>query len=648
MRLKRIAVFLIVMFVANTLGCTATDRVTVSENKLKRIIENLEEDVTEAYNLNIVPDYLLVDMDENISQKDAVLLIKNVDDAIYEKDHSRYLIDAYESADSKKDASRYWMAQCINYSYCEEIYYDLGHTDYPGMTEMMDYCDEENLFWKQPPNAGYILKKNNGRVGEWGGWQDIADGYLLLQNNDGEFRQDYGTRDMIDAAMLLYDRETGQKVMYLDEEQRFNPGNPMTTADAIKIALRYYRSFPEPPVEAAYDDVPTYNKEIITDEMLNKTSSLPDCSSAYLPKEWRGLLVALMKYPTNGALDAQPDDIILEEEIKVIKEAGFNYVDLAISFNRLQDPFYNQGMVNLAQMTYLDQVLAWTIENDIHVTIRCESVPGVDPNTPLADTWAINSQIQYDAELRKEYADFWGMIAKRYQDIPNKYLAFNLFGELAAESDEEMATAFSSAVEAIREYSPDRCLIADVHASGVTGSGVASLGVALSYHTYDPREICAMDEYWDKIDDGLFEGITWPYMDRAGKTWDADAVINAPMFDYPGNPSVLEMQQTADEYGVGFMVGEFGIGGHARDGEIPQQTFTDEMYAAYYNDVLSAFFEHDIPWSHGWWGYGEQGLITGYPSIDRYDYEPLEETNLYKCNTMIEFCREMIETYSAQ
>lgn len=67
---------------------------------------------------------------------------------------------------------------------------------------------------------------------------------------------------------------------------------PFTRDDAVRSVLRMAESDPailEPEgVYVSLEQVGTYNKEIITDALLNAPSNLPEVTQSKLPDEWKG------------------------------------------------------------------------------------------------------------------------------------------------------------------------------------------------------------------------------------------------------------------------------------------------------------------------------------------------------------------------
>jgi hypothetical protein len=612
----------------------------------KTIPPNLDSDLTEAFTLGIADVSLATQLDQPISQHDAVKLIKNVNDLYYGQDLSLFLkamLSKYEN--STKTTNRYFMAELIYYRHCENVE-NLNLSD---PEKLMVTCD--NVGWDETmtPDAGYTLKHLDGTIGETNGPQDITDNLFFTQHNDKYiFHEDYGNSYVAFYSILIFDRTSGIKVMPLDRDQNFNPRQTMTTEEAIRTALRYYRSFPKAPVEVAYDNVGTYNKDIIPDELLNKPTNLPDNSSHHLPAEWKGLLIYSMMHVTKGSLDRDTDKIITEKEIQLIHEAGFNYIGLSIGFSNLQEPFFHTGTVNLSQLEYVDQVLAWCMKYDIHMEIRAYQPSGATDLSNLTNFFVsenLKNQIFTDTALRDEFARFWQMLARRYAAIPNKYLSFNLVAEPNPASEDQYYETFKPIVEAIRKESPDRTLIMDIHSNNLTGEKIASLGVALSSHMYEPPEFTALFSNPDfNYSDDYLSSVKWPYTDQNGKVWSIKAMMNAGLFgDTSSNAMTMEkIKAVAEKAGVGFMVGEWGIFG-TPGGQMLTVSYPRKTIYGFDKDMINTLDEMGVGWCMGNGYFGEYGIVAPYPAMKGVNYVPLQGTNLYEDPDMLAFYQGMLK-----
>ena len=271
------------------------------------------------------------------------------------------------------------------------------------------------------------------------------------------------------------------------------------------------------------------------------------------------------------------------------------------------------------------------MEQDIHVDLRCSGTGGLTKDTPFEDWAQWNHDSANSTDYAPEFAALWRALAQRYADIPNCYLSFNLMIEPEINSDDQYVAFFGPAVEAIREVSPDRCIIADIHCSGLMGKTMAEMGVALSYHAYDPREFCVVE--YASQDDPALHSVTWPYTDSNGKTYDAQAVLDSVI---PGSVSANELAALAEDYGVGFMIGEFGIFTTG----IPYNRYSDEALYAYYKDMVSAMTEKGYGWCGGVWD-GTYGAVSYYPAVKTATYEQVGDYAFYIDKSMFDLFQDL-------
>lgn len=199
------------------------------------------------------------------------------------------------------------------------------------------------------------------------------------------------------------------------------------------------------------------------------------------------------------------------------------------------------------------------------------------------------------------------MLSRRYADIPNTYLSFNLINEPDPESDEIYAEALRPSVEAIWEECPDRLIVCDVETHmPITGEEMAKMGCALSCHDYIPHEFCEI--YVDKAieDPTYYTSMKWPYEDEAGNVINAESAKDIVAYTV-GSYNVIK--NTAEKYGVGFMVNEFGYfqdgfwedsgWNPERDGNLPVQS--TQVYQAFLQDKISAYKADGVSWVVGAW-----------------------------------------------
>lgn len=315
-------------------------------------------------------------------------------------------------------------------------------------------CADDNLIWNAPSSVQATIR--------------IWDLTFPLQ-----------AVSVLFAAQQI-DKISGRPLIPLDAELKFNPDAPMTQLEAIQAALRLYRSFDPKPEYVSLQDVPAHT---IPKELYSGDSSLPEASNQKLPA-WHGVAFFPKCWPSPQALGKYHDMNYRESDFIAMHDAGLNMAAIYINPMRLSFPYGGEDIsnINLAELEMLDQALAWAFENDLHVQISLNGVPG---GTPYNFFESIYGGLLFnDTETVKLFTEYWRMLARRYADIPNKYLGFGLENEIGAPSDEEYLRVCGPAIDAIWEESPGRLIVADIHSEGITGESMAKKGVALSRHQY--------------------------------------------------------------------------------------------------------------------------------------------------------------------
>ena len=445
-----------------------------------------------------------------------------------------------------------------------------------------------------------------------------------------------------------FDATNGKKVMTPDTEGNFNPLQELTVAEITESALCFY-NYPNPmdlPEFIAPEEMGSYNSEIITQELLTKETDLPEASCQKLPAEWHGVVMDDMDWLGQYT---HLDGNVYEYEIKAVKDAGFNFIAFNLDFNNLQEYYLfdeedvyadavdmqDKGKFSLVRLEQLDQVLAWCMKYDIHLNLRCTGVGYFD-----------NSHNQNMAMISgtgpaKKLAPLWKAIAVRYADIPNTYLSFTVQGNPWFNNSNAV---LSPSIEAIQEVSPERCLMVEVgNATNKKLEDLVKLGVALSYRIGEPYAVLSHKDYYQynkkerknefKAQE-FVDGFSWPY-----EGFDGEKVVNTGLW---GSSSIQKTIETAEKYGLGFMVGEFGIhlGNPGADREWPTARYPDEAYKAMITDVLSAVESRGYGWCFAKW-YGYFGIANGWPAYDNASYEQMEDYPYYIDTAMVSWFKEI-------
>ncbi|TWT76331.1 Endoglucanase precursor [Planctomycetes bacterium CA13] len=213
-------------------------------------------------------------------------------------------------------------------------------------------------------------------------------------------------------------------------------------------------------------------------------SDLPEPTPHKLPR-WRGFNL-LEKFYLSGT-----NPPFQESDFKLIHELGFNFVRLPMDYRVwIQDGDWNQ--FNEAQLKDIDQAVAWGKKYSIHVLVNFHRAPGYTVAKPAEPTvlWT-------DAETQRVCAKHWAMFAKRYRDVPNQYLSFNLFNEPSDVSTEDYLAVVKQMAEAIRSEDPKRLILSDGLSWGTKPiPELAELDIAQATRGYTPMDVTHYQASW--------------------------------------------------------------------------------------------------------------------------------------------------------
>lgn len=637
---RLIKTFLVCLLCVSIVGCSTEEKTNEQENTnaLEENVDNTEntekEDVVEldefseeyfllqAKEIGIADEALYENMERNITYAEFITMLKKAHDLQYGKNSNCYF-DGWLHYVSAGDAS--WMAnEPIVLAHISELIAQGDAIYFRGIERdfVSDFWGAQENLWEELGIGGVMADYYWDNQGLPMGL--TQDGTLSVLGNELMANSDELQITSWPAAtyfMSKYDRVSYDHLYTLPEDGIFPENKTLSVKEGILLVFHYYRSLYPLPEYVEIEDIGTYDTTIITAELLNKESSLPEASNEHLPVEWHGICMCYKEFASWGARCNSVDNFLNERDFQEMKNAGFNYVRIWTSWYHLQDPYMNSensvnldakirnnpDMVNLQELRYMDQLIAWAMEYDMHLSICFSDTPGLEkPGITTHDQWFdtdyCTNEIYRNEYVQQESAKWFRAFAKRYADIPNKYLSFNLLNETDPESDEIYAKAWKPAVDAIWEESPGRIIIADVAThTMITGEKMAEMGCALAYHDYTPENLWEINMDYARENPGFYESIEWPYVDENGNVIDAEATRNMVPYNLG---SYALIKETAEKHGVGFIVNEFGyFGGNyngwnfERDGNVPIQSL--EARKAYVQDKINMYEGDDVPWVFG-------------------------------------------------
>lgn len=497
----------------------ATTAPTLSPEE--QLIASLPEKVRQAYDLGLVKLELLEDLDRICLGAEAAEIVQNIHIRHHGKE-SKIMSQLLQSDHADLEVTRYWLAQTMFVAEAEFLK-EPPFEDYLKNVDYMLHVDDFETLPGYLDYDGYAVHTNDKICYFYKYFEPdalISSGYIMMPDRDElEWNPDLGiSQEMyvncsteprnVFWATFAFDRLTGEKIITANENVPFLPREKMTVWEVVETTLRYNNWIPPLPEMLPYDEIPTYDTSIITDALLNKETTLPEASCQNLPASWRGMGTKILL--STGESDVVADRMLQKNEIQIIKEAGFNFLRLNLDFRYYTSDAYNSfywqtnkkgGYMNESRLKELDQIIAYCMEKDIHVNLACKNkvVGWSDQATPPAIFAAPKNAVPL--------AEQWQVLARRYAAIPNTYLSFTMFDEPDIWQPKQYGRFFTPVVEAIREVSPDRCIIADMEGRDA-GEDMAALGVALSTQAVWPEDFHLEFEMKAPARNALFESAT--------------------------------------------------------------------------------------------------------------------------------------------
>ena len=243
--------------------------------------------------------------------------------------------------------------------------------------------------------------------------------------------------------------------------------------------------------------------QIVGGDETSPSGVLPKPTPDRLPR-WRGfnLTEKFHRDWNNGPF--------VEEDFQLIHELGFNFVRLPMDYRvwTIGDDWRRFDEPTLEE---IDQAIAWGEEYGIHVCINFHRAPGYTVASPPEP-----KSLWTDPEARQVCAEHWAMFARRFREIPNQRLSFNLFNEPPELEPAVYLNVVRKIVEAIRREDPDRLIISDGLKWGTQPLvELAEMKIAHATRGYVPMELTHYRASWVHGSD-QFPVPKWPVVTAVG------------------------------------------------------------------------------------------------------------------------------------
>jgi hypothetical protein len=194
------------------------------------------------------------------------------------------------------------------------------------------------------------------------------------------------------------------------------------------------------------------------------------------------------------------DNYITEEDIKEIKNIGFNTVRVPINY-RL---FLEENSTNLIEegFIYLDRLVDWCRKYNLFLVIDLHAAPGGQTGDNIDDSEA-NSTDLFKNEFYEEMTVFlWKNIALRYKDEKN-VLAYDLLNEPLPKRENnvhlyyKLEILYKKITKAIRGVDTN-------HIITIEGANWAT-DFSIFSEPFDSNILYQFHKYWDNTDDASLE-----------------------------------------------------------------------------------------------------------------------------------------------
>lgn len=338
--------------------------------------------------------------------------------------------------------------------------------------------------------------------GDW--WAGRTMDYDLFPNWQETYTAYDGNQDfnILDHSAWYFQKTpsliSGLLPLEPQKDMTYGFGKDVSFEEAVRAVTRLVESnakiTAETPVYVPLSEVDTYDKSILTNELLSANSDLPEVTHTQLPSTWKG-----------AGLSGCKDRRYIyrhfrESDVTFLAENGFNFLRLFYGFDTLRFPNYPKDgrLVNENELKELDQLIAWGIEHGVHIQISMSFYLDEDGNCKIDDPNYMPDSMMPENDA--EWAiinDYWTMLVKRYAGIPSRYLTFDLSNEIQPDSEnfDYQAEKLSKMVSSLRSVDADRVLLYSFPGNPDTAwmEVTASLGLAVGCHPYYPRNISTGD-----------------------------------------------------------------------------------------------------------------------------------------------------------
>ncbi len=310
----------------------------------------------------------------------------------------------------------------------------------------------------------------------------------IIRTGNGYFKDNY-FGDEYNAMLFVnaqFDYTSSSRVMETTPDNYFRINDKLTRVEAISAAYRLYNSILPSPDYVPMDKI---DRLAFSPDQIERSKSMPAATVQKLP-DWRGF--NFVNKSSTGPLytNYANTNMYTEQDIKNISELGFNFVRVQLNYNLICKSD-DDSSVDMVQLENIDNLVKWGIKYKVHICFNGYQFPGYPADGSSTKEKFFKSEKDQDIA-----ADFLAMLARRYADLPNNVVSFNLLNEPIMTTKETYVKVIGKLSSAIRKVTPDRLIIADgyilnnLYVAGEPLKEIADMGIVQSMHYYIPDFLC--------------------------------------------------------------------------------------------------------------------------------------------------------------
>ncbi len=148
-----------------------------------------------------------------------------------------------------------------------------------------------------------------------------------------------------------------------------------------------------------------------------------------------------------------------EENFIIISDLGFNFARLPLDYLTYTEwGNWNEFIEN--EVAEIDQAIECGRQYGVHICLNLHRAPGYSVNTSATPQ---NQQLDLwtNPAAQEAFLNHWEYFARRYKDIPNNELSFNLINEPSDVEELTYVSIMQSAIDKIHAVNPNRVIFVD-------------------------------------------------------------------------------------------------------------------------------------------------------------------------------------------